>query len=48
VSVAINPTFGQVPADTTHIKLVEGERFEDLSRLVNVVGRLKAKVIKWK
>jgi hypothetical protein len=45
--IPVDPTFGQVPADATHIKLVEGEKFEDLSRLVNVVGRLKAKVIKW-
>jgi hypothetical protein len=46
--IPIDPTFGQVPADATHIKLVEGERFEDLSKLINVIGRLKAKVIKWK
>jgi hypothetical protein len=37
-----------VPVDATHIKLVEGEKFEDLSRLVNVIGRLKAKVGEWK
>ena len=46
--VSVDPTFGQVPADATHIKLVEGERFEDLSKLINVIGRLKAMVIKWK
>jgi transglutaminase-like putative cysteine protease len=45
--IPIDPTFGQVPADATHIKLVEGERFEDLSKLINVIGRLKAKVVKW-
>jgi hypothetical protein len=44
----VDPTFGQVPVDATHIKLVEGEKFEDLSRLVNVIGRIKAKVGEWK
>jgi hypothetical protein len=46
--VPVDPTFGQVPVDATHIKLVEGEKFEDLSRLVNVIGRIKAKVGEWK
>jgi len=43
--VAVDPTFGQVGADATHIKLIEGERFEDLSPLIHVIGRLKARVI---
>jgi transglutaminase-like putative cysteine protease len=46
--IPVDPTFGQVPADATHIKLVEGERFEDLSKLVNVIGRINAKVVSWK
>jgi hypothetical protein len=32
--VAVDPTFGQVPADATHIKLVEG----DLDRQVAILG----------
>jgi hypothetical protein len=46
--IPVDPTFGQVPVDATHIKLVEGERFEDLGRLVNVIGKLRAKVVQWK
>ena len=30
----VDPTFGQVPADATHIKLVEG----DLDRQVEIMG----------
>lgn len=46
--IPVDPTFGQVPVDATHIKLVEGEQFEDLSKLVNIMGRLQAKVAFWK
>jgi transglutaminase-like putative cysteine protease len=43
--IAVDPTFGQAPADASHIKLIEGERLEDLSPLINVIGHLKVKVI---
>jgi len=46
--IAVDPTFGQVPADASHIKLVEGENLEDLSPLVDVIGYLKAEVINFK
>jgi len=46
--VAVDPTFDQVPADATHIKLAEGERFGDLSPLVKVIGRLQATVVDYK
>ncbi|MBI1921445.1 MAG: transglutaminase domain-containing protein [Geobacter sp.] len=41
----VDPTFGQVPAEATHIKLVEGETPDDMMPLAGVMGRLKAKVV---
>lgn len=37
----IDPTFGQVSADATHLKLLEGETWSDLMPLVDIVGRVK-------
>ncbi|HCP46707.1 MAG TPA: hypothetical protein DIU15_11725 [Deltaproteobacteria bacterium] len=39
----VDPTFGQFPADATHIKLVEGELDRQLE-LMGVIGRLKVAV----
>ncbi len=44
--VAVDPTFRQVPADATHIKLVEGERVSELLPLVDLIGKLQVRVIK--
>lgn len=44
--VAVDPTFGQIPADATHVKFVEGENLADLVPLVDLVGRLKVRVVK--
>ena len=46
--IAVDPTFGQVTADATHIKLAEGESFRDLSPLVKVIGRLQATIVDYK
>jgi hypothetical protein len=35
-----------VPADATHIKLVEGENISDLIPLVDLIGQIKLRVIK--
>jgi len=43
--VAVDPTFDQIPADATHVKLTEGESFRDLSPLVKVIGRLEATIV---
>jgi hypothetical protein len=43
--IAIDPTFRQIPADATHIKLVEGENVADLLPLVSLIGKLKMRVI---
>jgi transglutaminase-like putative cysteine protease len=39
--ISIDPTFGQVPADATHVKLVEGDSTDDLVPLVRVIGKLR-------
>ena len=41
----VDPTFGQLPVDAGHIKLVEGDSPEDMSLLAGVVGKIKARVI---
>lgn len=41
----VDPTFGQVGADATHIKLVEGERPTDLLPLTDIVGRIQLKIL---
>jgi hypothetical protein len=43
--VPVDPTFGQVVADATHIKLLEGESPDQLTPLVGLMGRLKATVV---
>lgn len=43
--VAVDPTFGQVPTDATHLKLVEGDSPSDMAPLGGVVGRVKIQVL---
>ena len=43
--LAIDPTFGQLEVDATHIRLVEGEKMEELVPLVNLIGKLQIKVL---
>ena len=42
---AVDPTFGQVRADATHIKLLEGESLGELAPMLAVIGRVKARVV---
>ena len=44
--VAVDPTFAQFPADATHIKLTEGDRPEDLTPLLGVIGRIQLRVVR--
>ena len=46
--IAVDPTFAQIPADATHIKFVEGETFDDISPLANIIGKIKAEIIEYK
>ncbi|MBP9003328.1 MAG: transglutaminase domain-containing protein [Candidatus Hydrogenedentes bacterium] len=41
--VAVDPTFNQVPADATHVKLVEGDLLQQ-SRILPLVGRIQITV----
>lgn len=43
--VPVDPTFGQVVADATHIKLLEGETTDQLVPLLGLMGRLEATVV---
>jgi hypothetical protein len=45
--VAIDPLMNQIPADATHVKLVEGELNEQLS-LLNVIGQLQIEILAYK
>jgi len=44
--VACDPTFGQFPADATHIKLLEGDLSDQL-RVAGIIGRLGVDVIEY-
>lgn len=43
--IQVDPTFGQVPADATHVKLVEGETPDEMAAIAGVVGRIRARVV---
>ena len=43
--IAVDPTFHQIPADATHIKLIEGEAPSELLPLVNLIGRISVEII---
>lgn len=41
----VDPTFGQVPADASHIVLLEGESPESMAPVAGIVGRLSARTM---
>lgn len=41
----VDPTYGEFPADLTHIKLVEGDAAENWAPLADVIGKLQVKVV---
>ena len=43
--VAVDPTFGQIPADATHVKLADGHRLTDLAPLLEFIGRVQVQVL---
>jgi hypothetical protein len=45
--VAVDPTFGQMPADATHIKLVEGDLDRQVE-IIGMVGRLRLELIEYR
>lgn len=44
----VDPSFGEIPADLTHIKLVEGDSPEEVLPLAGIVGKVGAKVLEQK
>ncbi len=43
---AVDPTFGQLPVDATHIRFAEGTDVRELSDLMPLVGKVKVHVVK--
>ena len=43
--ISVDPTIGQSPTDATHIKLIEGERLLDLVPLVDLIGKIKIRIL---
>jgi hypothetical protein len=42
--IEADPTFNQVPADVTHVKLAEGDLFQQ-TKLLPIIGRLEVEVV---
>jgi len=43
--VPVDPTYNQLPADPTHIKLLEGHLPENLAPIVTIIGRIRIAVL---
>ena len=43
--VPVDPTYNQLPADPTHLKLLEGHLPEDMAPIIAIIGRIKMTVL---
>ncbi len=43
--ISVDPTFSQIRADATHLKVVEGEEPAEIMTLAGMVGRVRARVV---
>ncbi len=43
--VAVDPTYNQLPADPTHLKLLEGHLPEDMAPILAIIGRIKMNIL---
>ena len=43
--VSVDPTYNQLPADPTHIKLLEGHLPENMAPIIAIIGRIKMTVL---
>lgn len=43
--VSVDPTYNQLPADPTHLKLLEGHLPEDMAPIIAIIGRIKVTVL---
>jgi len=41
----VDPTFGEIPANATHIKLAEGDSADNMAPLAGIIGRIKGRVL---
>lgn len=46
--LSLDPTYNQLPADPTHLKLLEGHRPEDMTPIISIIGRIKINVLETK
>lgn len=46
--VAVDPTYNQLPADPTHIKLLEGHLPEDMTPIIAIIGRIRMTILEAK
>ena len=46
--VAVDPSLGEIPANLSHIKLVEGDGPDAMAQLAGMIGKLKAQVVEQK
>lgn len=46
--ISVDPTYNQLPADPTHLKLIEGHLPEDLAPIIAIIGRIKMNVLETK
>ncbi len=46
--LAVDPTFNQVPADATHIKIATGDSMDEVASLLKVMGKIKIDVLDFK
>jgi len=46
--VAVDPTYGQLPADPTHIKFFEGSNRDDMAPIITIIGRIRIGVLETK
>jgi hypothetical protein len=44
--VSVDPAYNQLPADPTHLKLLEGHLPEDMAPIIAIIGRIKMTVVK--
>jgi transglutaminase-like putative cysteine protease len=43
--ISVDPTFNQLPADPTHLKLLEGHLPEDMAPIIAIIGRIRMSVL---
>lgn len=43
--VPIDPTFGEMPANLSHVKFADGETLDEMGSLAGMIGKVRAKVL---